>query len=104
MADLPQGWEKRTSSSSGRTYYFNIYTKASQWESPERPPPGKVIRESERGVDLYLSYSHEQVQASHLLVKHRESRRPSSWKEANITRSKEEALEILKGEELTADH
>ena len=37
------------------------------------------------------------VQASHLLVKHRDSRRPSSWREENITRSKEEAMEILKG-------
>lgn len=38
-----------------------------------------------------------QVQASHLLVKHTQSRRPSSWKQDKITRSKEEALEILKG-------
>lgn len=36
------------------------------------------------------------VRASHLLVKHSGSRRPSSWKDANITRSKEEAVEILK--------
>ena len=35
------------------------------------------------------------MQASHLLVKHRESRRPASWKQDKITRSKEEALEIL---------
>ena len=27
------------------------------------------------------------VRASHLLVKHRDSRRPSSWKEPNITRT-----------------
>ncbi|KAJ1302685.1 hypothetical protein OPQ81_003001 [Rhizoctonia solani] len=38
-----------------------------------------------------------QMRASHLLVKHSGSRRPSSWKEANITRSKEEAIEILQG-------
>lgn len=35
------------------------------------------------------------VQCSHILVKHRESRRPSSWREENITRSKEEALKLL---------
>jgi len=34
-----------------------------------------------------------------LLAKHSGSRRPSSWKEANITRSKEEAIRILKGYE-----
>ncbi|KAL3155763.1 hypothetical protein ABBQ32_012780 [Trebouxia sp. C0010 RCD-2024] len=32
------------------------------------------------------------VRASHLLVKHKDVRRPSSWKEPQVTRSKEEAL------------
>lgn len=36
-----------------------------------------------------------EVEASHLLVKHRESRRPSSHREENITRSKSEARELL---------
>ena len=40
------------------------------------------------------------IRASHLLVKHRDSRRPSSWKETNIRRTKEEATELLKGYEL----
>lgn len=39
------------------------------------------------------------IRCAHLLVKHRDSRRPSSWREANITRTKEEAIEILKGYE-----
>ena len=42
----------------------------------------------------------DKVQASHLLVKHRDSRRPSSWREDKITRTKEEALEILNGEDI----
>ena len=33
------------------------------------------------------------MRASHLLVKHKGSRRPSSWKEPNVTRSKDEAIE-----------
>lgn len=40
----------------------------------------------------------EQVQCSHLLVKHEKSRRPSSWREERITRSKNEAIDIIKGE------
>lgn len=32
-----------------------------------------------------------------MLVKHNKSRRPSSWREENIIRSKEEAKEILEG-------
>lgn len=39
------------------------------------------------------------IRCSHLLVKHKESRRPSSWREAEITRSKEEAIQILRGYE-----
>ena len=39
------------------------------------------------------------IRAAHLLVKHRDSRRASSWRETNITRSKEEAIEMLKGYE-----
>lgn len=46
----------------------------------------------------------EKVQAAHLLVKHSGSRRPSSWKENNITRSKEEALAKLEGSVLLASH
>lgn len=37
------------------------------------------------------------IRAAHLLVKHKDSRRPASWREAQITRSKDEAMDILKG-------
>lgn len=64
----------------GRTYYLNKETGISQWEKPDGPA-GRMST----------------VQCSHILVKHRESRRPSSWREENITRSKEEALKLLEG-------
>jgi len=80
---VPEGWEKRTSRSTGKTYYLNIYTKESQWNCPTSPaqPAG--------------AGGPSQVQCSHLLVKHAGSRRPSSWREENITRNKLEAREIL---------
>jgi hypothetical protein len=62
----------------GKEYYLNIYTKQSQWEIPTE-----------------AAQTSKQVRCSHLLVKHRDSRRPSSWREENITKSKEEALMIL---------
>jgi hypothetical protein len=62
----------------GKEYFLNIHTKQSQWEVPTQP-----------------AQASKQVRCSHLLVKHRESRRPSSWREENITRNKEEALELL---------
>jgi len=80
---IPEGWEKRTSRSTGMVYYLNVYTKESQWEVP--------TKKAEPSNEL------DEVQASHLLVKHAGSRRPSSWKEENITRSKEEARKILQG-------
>ncbi|XP_053708992.1 peptidyl-prolyl cis-trans isomerase NIMA-interacting 1 [Synchiropus splendidus] len=82
MADedgLPAGWEKRMSRSSGKTYYFNHSTNASQWERPVADDSGEP----------------DKVRCSHLLVKHSQSRRPSSWREQNITRSKEEAVELI---------
>lgn len=36
------------------------------------------------------------MKASHLLVKHKHSRNPSSWRQDEITRTKEEAIEELK--------
>merc|ERR1712098_1041346 len=80
---VPAGWEKRTSRSTGQVYYLNQYTKQSQWDLPTEP--------------AQPDSAPAQVRASHLLVKHRDSRRPSSWREDNITRTKEEALEILAG-------
>ena len=39
------------------------------------------------------------IRCAHLLVKHRDSRRPSSWREAEITRSKDDAMNIIRGHE-----
>lgn len=88
MADeeLPAGWEKRLSRSTGQHYYLNVYTKYSQWDKPDKPAEGGSS-----------SGGPEQVQCSHLLVKHQDSRRPSSWREAKITRTKEDALALING-------
>ncbi|XP_071096273.1 uncharacterized protein [Haliotis cracherodii] len=82
MGDIPEGWEKRTSRSSGKDYYLNIYTKESQWDPPSEPAK---------------KMSAKTVRASHLLVKHCESRRPMNWKKEEITRTKDEALQLLLG-------
>jgi len=44
---------------------------------------------------LFTESSMSQVRCRHLLVKHAGSRRPASWKSERITRSKEQALQIL---------
>ncbi|XP_025970793.1 peptidyl-prolyl cis-trans isomerase NIMA-interacting 1 isoform X1 [Dromaius novaehollandiae] len=81
---LPAGWEKRMSRSSGRVYYFNHITNASQWERPS-------------GTGKNGQGEPTKVRCSHLLVKHNQSRRPSSWRQEKITRTKDEALELING-------
>ncbi|OZJ04606.1 Peptidyl-prolyl cis-trans isomerase pin1 [Bifiguratus adelaidae] len=79
-SNLPKNWEVRHSRTYDKDYYFNTVTLESRWDAP---PDG----------------NEERIRASHLLVKHNESRRPSSWKEDKITRSKDEALKIIQGYE-----
>lgn len=74
--NLPSCWREKVSRSTGKTYYYNVETGESKWEKP--------------------TSASESVKASHILVKHRDSRRPSSWRQDEITRSKEEAIQELK--------
>ena len=83
---LPSGWEKRLSRSTGQYYYLNMYTKESQWDRPDKPA----------NAGNGKSDTPEEVQCSHILVKHEGSRRPSSWREDKITRSKADALALIK--------
>ena len=76
--NLPKGWQERTSRSTGKTYYHNMATGESRWERPTS------------------SNRADQVRACHILVKHCDSRRPSSWRQEDITRTKEEAIEQLR--------
>ncbi|XP_030380796.1 putative peptidyl-prolyl cis-trans isomerase dodo [Scaptodrosophila lebanonensis] len=87
---LPEGWEKRTSRSTGLSYYLNIHTKESQWDQPTEP-----AKKSASGGSGSAGEGPDEVQCLHLLVKHKGSRRPSSWREENITRTKEEAQMLL---------
>ena len=96
-------------------YFFNLETQQSTWE----PPAGLTQEQIDSlpGAHYLSGNNGGKVRASHLLVKHRDSRRPSSWKEVRppeqslatavligvmilqekITRTKEEAIEILRG-------
>jgi NIMA-interacting peptidyl-prolyl cis-trans isomerase 1 len=83
----------RHSNSKNLPYYFNAATKESRWE----PPSGT---DSEK-LKVYMALHHSastfgadgngvnegKIRAAHLLVKHKESRRPKSWKEVGVTES-----------------
>ncbi|GAA5835355.1 hypothetical protein JCM3766R1_004765 [Sporobolomyces carnicolor] len=98
------GWEIRFSNSRKRAYFYNASTQESRWEVPEAladadlstVPGAEYLSGAPSQQQQAPAGATNRVRASHLLVKHSGSRRPSSWKDANITRSKEEAVEILK--------
>ncbi|OOF92410.1 hypothetical protein ASPCADRAFT_210271 [Aspergillus carbonarius ITEM 5010] len=102
---LPAGWEVRHSNSKNLPYYFNPMTKESRWEPPAETDTEKLkhymanYHSGPAGRPDGNGQNEGKIRCSHLLVKHRDSRRPSSWREAEITRSKEEAIEILRGHE-----
>jgi|ERR1712136_153034 len=85
VSPRPDGWVKKESRSSGKAYYMNKYTQKSQWDRPTEP--------AKKPADKPKA---EQVRCYHLLVKHKDVRRPSSWREAVITRTKDEATSIVK--------
>ncbi|RDW59620.1 putative parvulin [Coleophoma cylindrospora] len=102
-AGLPSGWEVRHSNSKNLPYYFNELQKSSRWEPPSGTDTEKLkeymakhhsapeIRPEAGG----MNGKEGKIRASHLLVKHKDSRRPSSWREAEIKRTKEEAMSII---------
>jgi len=101
-AGLPPGWEVRHSNSKNLPYYFNESEKLSRWEPPQGTDTDKLkaymaTHHSATAIRHEpLNGIHEgKIRASHLLVKHRDSRRPSSWREAEITRTKDEAMSII---------
>lgn len=84
---LPPNWEVRHSNSKNLPYYFNSAEKVSRWEPPQGTDTDMLKH--------YMATHHSagpqhgagsgalegKIRAAHLLVKHRDSRRPSSWRE-----------------------
>ena len=95
--------EVRHSNSKNLPYYFNPSTKESRWEPPEGTDSESLkhymgqYHTAQLGRDGAANQQGlvGKIRCAHLLVKHRDSRRASSWREAQITRSKEEARVII---------
>ncbi len=90
---LPPNWEVRHSNSKNLPYYFNYVEKNSRWEPPAGTDTDKL--------KLYMAKYHSgalssegaqpgKIRAAHLLVKHRDSRRPMSWREVRNKRRERE--------------
>lgn len=78
------------STSRGVPYFFNTSDNTSRWDPPTELSEAEV--QALPGAKEYLGVPGAaagggkpgEVRASHLLVKHNGSRRPSSWKEASL--------------------
>lgn len=96
---LPAGWEVRHSNSKNLPYYFNPDTKESKWEPPE-DTDGETLKTYMATYHTGNAVIAEQptegkIRCAHLLVKHRDSRRASSWRSKEITRTRDEAQGII---------
>jgi peptidyl-prolyl cis-trans isomerase NIMA-interacting 1 len=101
---LPDGWEVRHSNSKNLPYYFNPATKDSRWDPPAGTDTEKLktymaVHHSSGIAPSAAQKTDGKIRAAHLLIKHKDSRRPKSWREETITRTKEEAISILLGHE-----
>ncbi|KAF2159412.1 hypothetical protein M409DRAFT_60875 [Zasmidium cellare ATCC 36951] len=103
---LPAGWEVRHSNSKNLPYYFNPGSKESRWEPPQDTDSEALkhymgqYHTANLRSDLDVQQKLEgKIRCAHLLVKHAGSRRPSSWREAEITRSKDGAMNIIRNYE-----
>jgi NIMA-interacting peptidyl-prolyl cis-trans isomerase 1 len=106
ITGLPDGWVVKFSKSKSQPYYYNINTLQSQWEPPHNANQDilkKYMAENYTATGpLTSSFEGEgnqagKIRCAHLLVKHNKSRRASSWKQAEITRSEEDARAIIEG-------
>jgi NIMA-interacting peptidyl-prolyl cis-trans isomerase 1 len=94
VAPPPPPWVVQYSKSqAGAFYFYNSQTGVSQWE---RPDPRQQLSTSSSS-SVRATASSGTVTASHILIKHRDSRNPYSWREKDrkITKTKEEATRQL---------
>lgn len=99
--ELPRGWkEVESKSRPGKVYFLHVKTGDKTWklshvhakerEYRNKASAAKAAKAADRGKSG--RHTGESVQALHILVKHAESRRPSSWRQETITRSKAVAV------------
>ena len=94
MSGLPPGWVVRNCRSQpGCFYFYNCETGVSQWEHPatsfSSAPAASSAAVSSAPAGM--------MRASHILIKHKHSRNPYSWrdKEKLISKTKAEATRQL---------
>ncbi|KAJ0405386.1 hypothetical protein P43SY_000265 [Pythium insidiosum] len=99
--ELPKGWKQVESKSRpGKVYFLHLKTGEKTWKLAHVHAKERELRHKAAA----LASAHkagkqdgEKVHAYHILVKHAGSRRPSSWRQETITRSKDVAFAKMEG-------
>ncbi|KAG6976222.1 hypothetical protein JG688_00001568 [Phytophthora aleatoria] len=92
--DLPRGWkEVQSKSRPGKVYFLHVKSGEKTWKlshvhAKEREFRHRAASDTKKRHSADGSSGPDSVQALHILVKHSGSRRPSSWRQETITRSK----------------
>lgn len=106
---LPAGWVlKESRSQPDYYYYYHQETGESSWHAPvtatalqpsEEPPRKRAASEEQEPEEPAPKKAKlpQKVRTLHILRKHKDSRRPNSWRAPKITITKEEAMEEMKG-------
>lgn len=96
---LPPGYAIRISRTHNQVYFLNLATNESSWDPPagtDNDVLSKYLQAFENNGYKPL-VKDRKVRASHLLVKHNQSRRPRSWKSPDgITRTRDEAIKLIR--------
>eukprot|EP00980_Cylindrotheca_fusiformis_P003662 scaffold818_cov136-Cylindrotheca_fusiformis.AAC.28 len=94
LEDEPVPMDKATTSENGTV---NQQSRSKPEETKQQEMDTSEERPSKRPKSQSSSSGPKEVRALHILKKHKDSRRPSSWRQAKITQSKEDATEELLG-------
>lgn len=95
---LPPGYGIRISRTHNREYFLNLATNESSWEAPPETDTQKLQKYLQDFANNGYKplVKDKTVRASHLLVKHNQSRRPRSWKLPDgITRTRDDAIRLI---------
>lgn len=103
--ELPRGWKLVESKSRpGKSYFLHLKTGEKTWKlahvhAKERELRHKAAKAAAGGSTSGAKRAGggESVHALHILVKHADSRRPSSWRQETITRKKAVAVAKVEG-------
>ncbi|KAK6463250.1 peptidyl-prolyl cis-trans isomerase 1 [Scheffersomyces coipomensis] len=96
---LPPGWTIRVSRTHNKEYFLNQSTKEASWEPPFGTDNEKLndyLKTYKNNGNKAVVGEDSKIRASHILIKNETSRKPRSWKSDEITRSRDEAIQLAK--------